>query len=630
MIPQRGRLLPLLALAFLAFLGFGLFATRTRNGAIPPTSARTLVNTMEKQVAIHLENQQERTALYIARSALVRPEVQWVVIQDVDGQVIAEAVQDGLDPAAIRAEIVRAAWKPTSESWATFQLPDQETSHNLSRPLWRGKQGSPNQSTGIRRLGTIHVGFDPRSSFGPLDRLVAAGSSVATRWTSPLRRDLTTRSRQALVYYRDGIRANRKFYESEARTAWMMAVEEDPHFAMAMVRLGELAHQLNDDPDAMSWLCRAEAEMDLVTEKERLEIRRLRADLDGREGDERRIENELIHRFKSDAEVLVLSGNQHLNEGRPAVALANLREALRLDPELPEALNLIGYAESELGHWHGAEEAFEKYTFLNRHQANPHDSLGEHYLRTGRYRKALDQFEMALEMKPDFAWAHYHLALVNAELGRWDAAIFAIQAARESSRHAPEDRAWSRTEIMLQLRAGQVAEASRLLVMHGAEFPQKPVDSSLAIRVALAKRDLSAARAGLSDLEAAVQASKQVEGKYPRQNPDHSMLLEMRGLIESAEGRPDKGVEFLDAAMTAANSWEARLRIERESIEVLVESGRREEGLRRLDIILARNPDDPIANWWFGRALDLDGRHGEARTAFERSNQVLNGAHLEG
>ena len=628
--PSRHRILAgwLTSIVALAGLGLGGCATRNTLGERPPESARIFVEPLGRQVAFHLANNDLRAVTNLAASALARTEVRWVLIQDADGQTIAEVAEDAADAPAIRSEIVRRTWQPATESWSRLQMPGGGSAHNLSRPLSTTDLVNPG-SAGASRLGTLHVGFGPPTFFASLDRLLARGRSITAGWTSPLRRNLTTRSRQALVYYRDGVRANRKYYESEARTAWQMALEEDPHFAMAMVRLGQLAHQLGDGEEAMSWYRRAQAEEARVSEKERLEIHRLGANLEDREDDERGIEAEMIRRFADDAEVLLVSGNQHLNEGRPEMALANLEKARRLDPELPEVWNLIGYAESDLGHWLEAEEAFEKYAFQFGDQANPHDSLGEFYLRTGRYRKALAQIESAIVIKPDFSWAYYHLALANAELGRWEAAIFAIQRARDASKNAPEDINWSRTEILLHLRAGRIVEATRLLAAHRTEFSLTSAGLALMTRVALAAGDLPLARAGLHDLQAAVQNPESLKRQDRAQASNYGLLLEMQGLVSRADGQPGAAVERLDAAMTVATSWEARLRIERESIEILVEAGRREEAIRRLEAILARNPDDPTANWWFGRALELDGSHEEARVAFERARRVLDGADLD-
>ncbi|TPW09252.1 MAG: hypothetical protein FD129_2259, partial [bacterium] len=101
-----------LSILALACLGLGACADRNRSDEQPSESARALVTSLERQVVFHLLKQDRNAATNVATLAMASPDVRWVVIQDADGQTLAEVVEDGADGGALRAEIVRLAWQP--------------------------------------------------------------------------------------------------------------------------------------------------------------------------------------------------------------------------------------------------------------------------------------------------------------------------------------------------------------------------------------------------------------------------------------------------------------------------------------------------------------------------------------
>jgi len=609
---SEGRVLLLLLVALVA----------SSCGRAPEPADRSaelaVASALARQLAPHLAADERRTVASVIEDALARPEVAWVIVQDGDGQSVAAVQRSDVDREAARTAIVRGAWCPATATWTECREAAPSPIRNIGIPIVAAADRA--------HVGTLSVGFRETHLGVPFRGMLQRGRQKLGTWPATFRSPVSTASRQARRYYEDGVDAIRKFYENEARTAWMMALEEDPHLAMAMVRLGRLAHDLADDDRALAWYRRAAAEETRVTERERLEIRLLGAELEGRESDERALEDELIRRFNDDADILIVAANQHLSEGRPDEALAELRRAETIDPSRTDVWNLLGYAHSELEEWSQAEDSFEKYVFVHEHLANPHDSLGEFYLRTGHYRKALAQFEMACEIKPDFSWAHYHLALVNAELGRWEASLFAIQRARDISGQLPEGRQWSRTQIALHLSAGRVAEAATLAEIHRSGFAMKPVDQALLARVALATGNRAGARKGLEEVLFALQQQARAQGSDLTELDYYYILPELQALLLLADGSPRDAIDPLDKAFAAAHQWEARQRIEREMITALIDSGHPEEATRRLEKILARNPNDPVANWSFSRILESQGHAGETRAALERARHALEGA----
>jgi Tfp pilus assembly protein PilF len=94
-------------------------------------------------------------------------------------------------------------------------------------------------------------------------------------------------------------------------------------------------------------------------------------------------------------------------------ALEAYRETLRLDPKFTEAHNAIGAIYLETGQWDAAIAEFEivlkdilyqtPYYVLN--------NIGWAYYKKGDLRRAIEAYQRAAAMKPDFGMAYYNLGL---------------------------------------------------------------------------------------------------------------------------------------------------------------------------------------------------------------------------
>jgi len=83
-------------------------------------------------------------------------------------------------------------------------------------------------------------------------------------------------------------------------------------------------------------------------------------------------------------------------------ALEEYNKALELDPNYPDALNMIAYTYANMENYEKALEYFEKYASHMPEDPNPLDSIGELYLLMGRLEDSIAKYKAALEIKPDF------------------------------------------------------------------------------------------------------------------------------------------------------------------------------------------------------------------------------------
>jgi tetratricopeptide (TPR) repeat protein len=453
----------------------------------------------------------------------------------------------------------------------------------------------------------------------------ALAVSVGARALRP-ERGVTTRSREALRHYEDGLAAMQKFYDAEARMSWELALETDPEFAMAAARLARMSLAFGDLAGAHALYARAAAQLGEVSERERLYIELVGADLSEDAARKRAIKEEMLARFPDDPEILLLAGTHALDEGRSRDALPLLTRAVRLDPSFGEAHNLLGYTFAALGRWDEAAESFQKYVFIYPDQANPHDSLGEMYLRIGRYDDALDEFDRALELKPDFSWALHHRAVALTELGRHDAALAAIHRAIETAAGESDAALWSRSATLLLLRAERWDEALAHVEAHHARFPEDPLHYGLRARALLAGGHLSPGRAAADSLHRALLDRASLAGADSITALDSVNWVDVEGWLARAEGRWEAAAERFGRAASLSENWVVRRRIEFRQAEALVATGRADSALALLEPALARNPADPEALYWSALALQRLGRTTEAEVTAAKALRRLDGA----
>ncbi|HZA91917.1 MAG TPA: tetratricopeptide repeat protein, partial [Gemmatimonadales bacterium] len=116
--------------------------------------------------------------------------------------------------------------------------------------------------------------------------------------------------------------------------------------------------------------------------------------------------------------------------GQEQRALRELERALELNPRYVEALIHRGLVLNELGRTEEAEEAFSQAAANIDHLAgglpapvaaqlaNRHADLAETYAGAGAVERAIDEYERALELGPEFHDLRYRMARLLLEAGR--------------------------------------------------------------------------------------------------------------------------------------------------------------------------------------------------------------------
>lgn len=240
------------------------------------------------------------------------------------------------------------------------------------------------------------------------------------------RYEWSTDSPRALAAFEAGQEARAKLYVQEAIDHFEEALSHDPDFAAAKLFLIRLLARQSTAPERLDELIQSLRREDLeaLNPRERALISIFQAQIEHRGDEAEQILKSYLEDRPHDPWLLELRCNRLVMAGNNEEADDCLRHLIDLDPNRVQAQNMLAYAAMNRGAFQEAEGRFEVYRFLAPDQPNPHDSLGELLLVTGRYDEAAAEFRQAVEMKSDFcpSWAN----LVNLALLRADGA-----AARE-------------------------------------------------------------------------------------------------------------------------------------------------------------------------------------------------------
>ena len=168
----------------------------------------------------------------------------------------------------------------------------------------------------------------------------------------------------------------------------------------------------------------------------------------------RRLLHEMLTKFPDLEEGYALAHQLHQAgepPGRDGRSLLEITAAgVAVLPTSTHTRNAHGYALLGVGRYEDAVREFEAYARIAPREPNPHDSLGEAYLKAGEAEKAIEGYSRALAVDATFAPSLNMRAWSLATLGRYDAAL----AERVDKAHL---------RAMMLSRVGRYREAADVL-----------------------------------------------------------------------------------------------------------------------------------------------------------------------
>ena len=209
----------------------------------------------------------------------------------------------------------------------------------------------------------------------------------------------------------NGLEAMHNVRFAEARASFLEGIQKDPNCASCYLYLG---HAEQDRVLKRMYL---ETALGLA-KKGHPETKLMQASVDWINGEGGRFDAhpDLYTKYGGDKFLAsgayrYLQSNDQIEEGRELLKEAGERL------NAGHLYNLLAYsyfwnAESNEDYDKGLP-FIEKYIELNPNEANAYDSLAEFHLNKGEFEKAIETYQLAFEVDPEFEWATRNLALAK-------------------------------------------------------------------------------------------------------------------------------------------------------------------------------------------------------------------------
>jgi tetratricopeptide (TPR) repeat protein len=365
---------------------------------------------------------------------------------------------------------------------------------------------------------------------------------------------ITTSSDVALRHFLDGRELFWKFRYPAALEKFEQAAAADPDFALAhlyMAVLQPTAEQTQNE------LQRALDRSDYISDGERLFIFGVKAGTDGLRDKQGEYYRQMVAAYPEDEYAHYTLGNYYLVQREYDQAIASYEASIAIAPDFFEPYNELGYVYKILEDYPKSEAAFKRYIDLLPGESNPYDSYAELLMKMGRFEESIEIYQKALEVNPEFVTTYIGIATDLNLLGRHHEAREQARKLFDSAHNDGErrlavlagtisyvsegkmvealaelERRHGIAETMgdpnalaedltlmghILLEIGEIDQASEsyehaVALVRESQLSAEAKDAAErmyvfnATRVALARNDIAAARAGLLDFQRLIQA----------------------------------------------------------------------------------------------------------------------------
>ena len=416
----------------------------------------------------------------------------------------------------------------------------------------------------------------------------APAPAAETRATAPDggKIPVTTASAEARTEFLQGRDLSEKLRITDSIAHFEKAVSLDPNFALAELNLA------NSSPSAKGFfehLGKAVSLADKASEGERLQILAAEAGANNNPVKQKEYLDRLLTAHPNDERAHFAMGGYYFGQQEFPQAIEHYRKATELAPDYSTAFNILGYAYRQNGDFENAEKSFQEYIELIPGDPNPYDSYAELLLKMGRFEESIAQYRKALAIEPNFLASHFGIAADLMYMGKSDEAAAEIAQMTRKARNDGErrtalfaqtivhvdrgqmgrglaevDKQYSVAEksgdaaamagdlnlkgnILLEMgKAGEAAAAfdRSLKLIEGSSLSEEIKNNNRRVshfnraRVALAKKDVAAAKTEAEEFRKGADASK---------NPAQVRLAhELAGMIALAEKDYTKAVAELE------------------------------------------------------------------------------------
>ncbi|MBA7644558.1 Serine/threonine-protein kinase PknD [subsurface metagenome] len=227
---------------------------------------------------------------------------------------------------------------------------------------------------------------------------------------------ICTDNLDALGHFLEGEEAWKKIDTEAAHSEYKTAIEIDPEFSLAYLKIADVLLFKVDREDAKRNLQIAWEKKDKLIKYDLFRLKALRARINFKPVEERQHIGRLKEAFPFKKEYRYEFAESYFHWGEPDEAIKHYSSALEIDPNYSLAHNHIAFCYSWIGNHKLAEEHFNKYVELDN-TANSYDSLACGYMFAGRYDEAIKALKKGKVLRPNLDYLYASLANIFIQKG---------------------------------------------------------------------------------------------------------------------------------------------------------------------------------------------------------------------
>ncbi|HZQ94892.1 MAG TPA: tetratricopeptide repeat protein [Candidatus Sulfotelmatobacter sp.] len=269
---------------------------------------------------------------------------------------------------------------------------------------------------------------------------------------------VTSSSAKARQLYAKGMEDYENLYLERCNEDWRAAVKEDPDLAVAWAWI---AFNSGNPEEVSAARAKAKELAPKATAGEQLMVAWISKVQEGDFIGGISAMNDLLEMFPRDKHLLYLAGNWLMGENGDDQAEHFMQKALAIDKNFPAALNDLAYVEARHREFDKAFAAMDRYLVLLPNEPNPQDSYGELKRMAGQFDSALQHYQAALKMDPDFVSSQLGLGDTYALMGNEEQARVEYDKAIRFAHNEADRLTYAMQRAMTYVRDGNLAEADK-------------------------------------------------------------------------------------------------------------------------------------------------------------------------
>ena len=286
-------------------------------------------------------------------------------------------------------------------------------------------------------------------------------------------------------------------------------------------------------------------------------------------------------------------------QGRPDEAVTCYQQALRLKPDDAEAQNNLGIVLARQGRLDEAAARFQQALRLKPDYPDAHNNLGIVLEKQDKLDEAVACYQQALRLKPNYPEAHYNLGIVLAKQDKLDEAVASYQQALRLKPNYPE--AHNNLGTVLA-RQGKLDEA---MASYQQALRLKPDDPEAHnnLGLALAKQDK------LDEAVASYQQALRLKPNYPEAHSNLGNALQEQGRLDEAVASCQQALRLKPDYAEAHHNLGI----------VLAKQDKLDEAVASFQQTLRLKPDYPDAHYNLGIVLEKQDKLDEAMASYQQA-----------